>query len=50
MIPKHKVFISYHHKNDQNYKNTLCTKARLYNIFEDASVNTGGISDELTDG
>jgi len=49
MIPKHKVFISYHHMNDQDYKNSLCTLARMYNIFEDASVNTGGISDELTD-
>lgn len=49
MIPKHKVFISYHHMNDQGYKNSLCTLARMYNIFEDASVNTGGISDELTD-
>jgi len=49
MIPKHKVFISYHHKNDQNYKNALSSTAHMYNIFEDASVNTGGISDELTD-
>lgn len=48
-VPKHKVFISYHHMNDQDYKNSLCTLARMYNIFEDASVNTGGISDELTD-
>ena len=49
MIPKHKVFISYHHKNDQYYKNELAMYASRYNIFEDASVNTGGISDELTD-
>jgi len=49
MIPKHKVFISYHHKNDQYYKSALSSMAQMNNIFEDASVNTGGISDELTD-
>lgn len=49
MIPKHKVFISYHHMNDQHYKNELSNMANVYNIFEDASVNTGGISDYLTD-
>ncbi len=49
MIPMHKVFISYHHKNDQYYKNALSSMAQMYNIFEDASVNTGEISDELTD-
>lgn len=49
MIPKHKVFISYHHNNDQYYKNELARCAAKYNIFEDYSVNTRGISDELTD-
>ena len=49
MIPKHKVFISYHHKNDQFYKNELVMYSSRYNIFEDASVDTGGISDELAD-
>jgi hypothetical protein len=49
MIPKHKIFISYHHKNDQYYKNELSNIALTYDVFEDASVDTGGISDELTD-
>lgn len=49
MFPKHKVFLSYHHANDQLFKNDLVDFASKYNIFEDASVNTGGISDELTD-
>lgn len=49
MIPKHKVFISYHHENDQYYKNKLSIFALRYDIFKDVSVNTGSISDELTD-
>ncbi len=49
MIPKHKVFISYHHKNDQYYKDEIAIYASIYDIFQDASVNTGGISEELTD-
>lgn len=46
---KHKVFISYHHFNDQAYKNKLLRLNRLYNIFIDESVDTGGISDDLDD-
>lgn len=45
----HKVFISYHHDNDQQYKDGLVQFAREHSIFEDASVDTGDISDELSD-
>jgi len=42
-FPKHKVFISYHHANDQTYKEALI-QSNLYNdIFIDASVDTGDI-------
>lgn len=44
-IPKHKVFISYHHANDQSYKEGLVNS----DIFIDASVNTGDIDDSLSD-
>lgn len=43
--PKHKVFISYHHANDQSYKESLVNSG----IFIDASVDTGDIGDSLSD-
>lgn len=45
----HKVFITYHHENDQFYKDQLVAVGQLYNIFIDRSVNTGDISDDLSD-
>ena len=45
----HKVFISYHHDNDQEYKDKLVNAAQKYNIFIDVSVDTGEISDNLDD-
>lgn len=45
----HRVFISYHHDNDQWYKNELVRFGKEYGIFEDWSVDTGDISDDLTD-
>ena len=45
----HKVFISYHHENDQYYKNKLVELGERNSIFIDASVDTGDISDELSD-
>lgn len=45
----HKVFISYHHANDQTYKEVLLKANRSSPIFIDASVDTGGISDDLDD-
>lgn len=46
---KHKVFISYHHANDQSYKEDLLTLSRRHDLFIDASVDTGDISDLLDD-
>ena len=45
----HKVFVSYHHGNDQGYKEYLVDFGRRYSIFINESVNTGDISDDLTD-
>ena len=45
----HRVFISYHHANDQYYKNTLVEFGEKYNLFIDGSVDTGDISEDLTD-
>jgi len=45
----HKVFISYHHGNDQPYKNRLLEINNLHRIFIDQSVDTGDISDALND-
>lgn len=46
---KHKVFISYHHKNDQDYKEALLDANEKYDLFIDASVDTGDIDDDLPD-
>ena len=45
----HKVFISYHHTNDQGHKNSLVRFGEENNIFVDKSVDTGDFSDELDD-
>lgn len=45
----HKVFISYHHENDQYYKNVLVEFGYQHSIFIDVSVDTGAISDNLSD-
>lgn len=46
---KHRVFISYHHANDQFYKDELVRWGEEHDIFENWSVDTGDISDDLTD-
>ena len=46
---RHKVFISYHHRNDQEFKDELVEFGEKHNIFLDQSVDTGNISDDLTD-
>ena len=43
----HRVFISYHHDNDQYYKETLSGIGESTGIFLDESVNTGEIDDNL---
>ena len=45
----HKVFISYHHENDQGYKERLVNFGEQHGIFIDQSVDTGNISDSLSD-
>ena len=45
----HKTFISYHHANDQDYKEELVRLGRRYRIFIDQSVDTGDISENLKD-
>lgn len=45
----HRVFISYHHENDQYHKDILIKWANENNVFVDWSVDTGDISDDLTD-
>jgi len=45
----HKVFISYHHGNDQAYKESLIEWNKSNNIFIDASVDTGDIDENLND-
>ena len=45
----HKVFISYHHHNDQEYKDSLVKFGKQHSIFVDRSVDTGNIPDEWSD-
>ena len=45
----HKVFITYHHKNDQQYKDRLVRIGRQHQIFIDRSVDTDDIPDSLDD-
>ena len=44
----HKVFISYYH-GDQEYKDDLVKLSDQRGIFVDRSVDTGDISDDLSD-
>ncbi len=45
----HKVFVSYHHQNDQLYKERLIQIGRNFGAFIDKSVDTGDISEEMSD-
>lgn len=45
----HRVFISYHHDNDQWYKDELVRFAEKNGIFKDWSVDTGDIDEDLPD-
>lgn len=45
----HRAFISYHHANDQWYKDELVRFGEENKIFQNWSVDTGDISDDLTD-
>lgn len=44
----HRVFISYHHKNDQAYKDWLVNMGAQHQIFHDWSVGIGDIDDRLS--
>ena len=46
---KHKIFITYHHENDQYYKEELLELNEEHEIFIDKSVDTDDISDDLDD-
>ena len=45
-MTKHKVFISYHHANDQWYKNQLEKMNDVFDIFVNRSVSLGDIDEE----
>ena len=45
----HNVFISYHHKLDQSYKDELIRMGEDFGVFIDKSVDTGDISEDLSD-
>ena len=45
----HNVFISYHHENDQRYKDELIKLGSGFGVFSDKSVDTGEISEDLDD-
>ena len=45
----HKVFISYHHANDQAYKEALMQLNKNYGLFIDLSVDIGDINENLDD-
>ncbi|TKU16507.1 TIR domain-containing protein [Citrobacter sp. wls827] len=46
-MAKHNVFISYHHKNDQDFKEELLKLNEEHKIFIDQSVYTGDIDETL---
>lgn len=48
-MARHKVFISYHHANDQWAKDRLIELNEQYDIFIDCSVETGDIPDTWDD-
>ena len=45
----HNVFISYHHANDQIFKDELLKINKQHKIFLDGSVDTGDIDEDLSD-
>lgn len=49
MAEKHKVFISYHHSNDQKYKKKLLDLNTVHDFFIDVSVDTGDVDENLPD-
>jgi len=49
LVPRHKVFVSYHHANDQDYRNAFeQIFASTYDIMVSKSVQIGDIDPNLT--
>lgn len=48
-MPRHKVFISYHHQNDQWAKDRLMELNDKFNFFIDCSVDKGDVPDDWDD-
>lgn len=48
-FPIHRVFISYHHENDNGYKADLFARNERFGVFTDESVDTGNIDPNLPD-
>ena len=48
-FPVHKVFVSFHHANDQHYKKYLIDLNDQLGLFIDRSVDTGDIDPDLPD-
>lgn len=42
-----KVFVSYHHDNDQYYREHLAELGHVHGAFQDGSVEVGDIVDDL---
>lgn len=45
-MSKHRIFISFHHDNDQEYKDTLSEWGEKNGIFTDCSIEMGEIPDD----
>jgi len=45
----HKVFVSFHHANDQKYKEGLVSWAEKNKVFIDGSVDMGEIPEDWDD-
>jgi len=49
ICPVHRIFISYHHENDNEYKEALLALNESWHVFIDESVDTGDIDPNLPD-
>lgn len=48
-FPTHRVFISYHHENDNEFKKALLALNDRFGVFLDESVDTGSVDPDLPD-
>lgn len=50
MTARHKVFVSYHHDNDQNYRNIFELRfSNRYDVMMSGSVQMGDVDSDLSD-